>query len=399
MSFATHLQCSRCGASYPIDELINVCRCGAGVLAQYDLQAAKRVLDRDKVASSGRSIWKYRDLLPVFDPDNAITLGEGGTPLLPVPRLGERLSVKNIFLKDEGINPTGTFKARGASVGASKARELGARDLILPSSGNAAYAWATYAAKGGMTMHLVFPGDAREINLKGSALVGADMYLVDGDRGDAGRIAQSAAERYGWFDVSKEPYRTEGKKTIGYEIAEQLGWRTPDVLLFPTGGGAGLAGISKAFREMAELGWIEGRMPRFVVVQSEGCWPVVRAYREGRPVETWQNPYGIANGIRNPTPLWGDVIVSAVKESDGTGVVVTDEEILESVKLLAATESILGCPEGCATVAGAARLKESGFIGPDDVVVLVNTGSGLKYPQLFEQPRVPRLKPGDDIVK
>lgn len=399
MSFISHLECPRCGAIHPIDKPINVCRCGSGVLARYNIQAAKKVLDRDKVALSGSSIWKYRDLLPVEDPANIITLGEGGSPLLPVPKLGERIGIKNLYLKDEGINPTGTFKARGASVGASKAKELGISDLILPSSGNAAYAWATYVSKGNMAMHLVFPADAREINLKGSALVGADMYLVDGDRGDAGRIAQSAANRYGWFDVSKESFRVEGKKTIGYEIAEQLGWKVPDVLMFPTGGGAGLAGISKAFREMAELGWTDGKIPRFVVVQSEGCYPVVRAFQEDKPVESWVKPYGIANGIRNPTPLWGDVIVKAVRETDGTGVVVADKEILESVKLLAATESILGCPEGCATVAGAAQLQRSGFIKPEDLVVLVNTGSGLKYPQIFDELQIRCLKAADDIVK
>jgi threonine synthase len=339
-------------------------------------------------------------MLPVRDDDHVITLGEGMTPLVPLPRYGARVGLPRLLMKDEGLIPTGSFKARGAAVGVSRAHELGVTGIAMPTNGNAGSAWATYAARAGMKSLIAMPVAAPAITRTESVAAGAELYLVDGLIGDAGKLISSAlARRDGYQDVStlKEPYRIEGKKTMGYEIIEQLGFRVPDVILYPTGGGVGLIGIFKALREMQQLGWIGDRLPKLIAVQAEGCAPIVRAFRSGADVsEPFPNPHTVAFGITVPKPLGDFLVLHAVRASGGTAVAVSDEALLAEQRRLAADEGTFICPEGAACFAAVRQLREGGYLSSADEVVVLNTGAGIKYPETIPVD-VPVLSPDGAI--
>jgi threonine synthase len=348
------------------------------------MDALKEVFRPETLQGRNPDLWRYHELLPVQNEENVVTLGEGMTPMLAMNTIGEAMGIENLFMKDEGLVPSGAFKARGAAVGVSKAKEVGVVELAMPTNGNAGAAWSLYCARAGIRATVVMPLDAPEITRKECAAAGADLYLVDGLIGDAGKIVGQAVKEYGWFDAStlKEPYRIEGKKTMGLEIAEQFGWEVPDVILYPTGGGVGLIGIYKALQELRELGWIaDKKMPRLVAVQAEGCAPIVKAWEEGKAsAEPWENASTIAFGI-NVTKALGDfLILEAIKETDGCAVAVDDETILGELKAVAAAEGAFVCPEGAAAFAAARKLRESGWIRENEKVVVLNTGAGIKYP-------------------
>lgn len=398
-SYLTGLRCPRCGMRYPADRLTNLCACGSPLLAVYDLAAAAHAVAPADLARRTPSLWRYHELLPVLDPRRVVTLGEGFTPLLPLPRLGAALGLEDLWLKDEGQCPTGTFKARGAAVGVSRAAELGARALALPTAGNAGGAWAAYAARAGLPLDVVMPVDAPVVNQREAALCGARTALVRGLISDAGGIAGRYARAHGAFDCStlKEPYRIEGKKTMGYEILEQFGWEVPSAIIYPAGGGVGIIGIWKALDEMEALGWLRGPRPRLVVVQAAGCRPIVEAWERGAD-ETgfWAGAHTVAAGLRVPGPLGGPLVLRALRETGGTAVAVSDEALLAAMRQLAAAEGLWVCPEGAAAVAAAAHLRASGFFASTDRVVLLNTGCGLKYPDAVAV-ALPVLSPGDDL--
>jgi threonine synthase len=358
-----------------------VCECGSPLLARYDLAG----IARDAIASRAPGMWRYHEVLPVQDPARVVTLGEGMTPLLPLPRLGREVGIPGLLMKDESLIPTGTFKARGAAAGVSRAAELGVTRIAMPTNGNAGAAWSAYASRAGLEMLVVMPVDAPEITRRECTVNGARLYLVDGLIGDAGRIVAAECERDGWFNAStlREPYRIEGKKTMAYEIAEQLGWRLPDVILYPAGGGVGIIGIHKAIGELRELGWVEVPAPRLVAVQASGCAPLVRAWEAGlRESEPWPGGSTLAFGINVPKALGDFLVLDAVYATDGCAVAVDDETILEDVGRIARTEGCFVCPEGAATLSAARALRDAGWISEDETVVLLNTGSGLKYPEL-----------------
>ena len=342
-------------------------------------------LTKDELATRPPDLWRYHELLPVRSADNVVTLGEGMTPLLPLPRYGRELGVDRLLMKDEGLIPTGTFKARGAAVGVSRAYEVGVRKIAMPTNGNAGSAWAAYAARAGMEALIAMPIAAPEICRREVTVVGAELHLIDGLIGDAGAFVRAElAKREGYLDVStlKEPYRIEGKKTMGLEIAEQLGWQLPDVILYPTGGGVGIIGIWKALVELRDLGWIEGPLPRLVAVQSTGCAPIVRAWEKGLPEsEPWPDAQTVAFGITVPKALGDFLVLQAIAETDGCAVAVDDADILAEQHKLARLEGAFICPEGAANFAAVRQLRESGWIRADEQVVALNTGSGLKYPE------------------
>jgi threonine synthase len=384
-SFLSHLECSRTGGFLDADRVQGLSETGAPLLARYDLDAVRHNLSRDEIASRPHDLWRYHEVLPVRDPAFITTLGEGMTPLLHLPRYGPSVGLPGLMMKDEGLIPTNTFKARGAAVGVSRARELGVRAIAMPTNGNAGAAWSVYAARAGMGSLIVMPVDAPEITRRECAAAGAELYLVDGLINHAGALVKQAVqEREGYQEVStlKEPYRIEGKKTMGYEIAEQLGWRVPDVILYPAGGGVGLIGIHKAMLEMRELGWIGERLPRLVAVQSTGCSPIVDAFDAGLEESTLvEGTHTIAFGINVPKALGDFLVLRAVRESGGTAVAVTDEEILAEVGALAAAEGTWICPEGAACMVAARHLRDDGWIREQEHVVVLNTGAGLKYPE------------------
>lgn len=378
---------------------MHLCTCGSPLLARYDLDAVQHALNRDMLQSREPSLWRYHELLPVRSSEHIVSLGEGMTPLIPAPQIGSMLRVKQLFVKDEGVIPTGSFKARGAAVGVSRAGELGVKVLALPTNGNAGGAWATYAARAGIEAVIVMPDAAPSITRSECAISGATLFLVNGLISDAGAIIGRAIKAHGWYDAStlKEPYRIEGKKTMGYEIAEQLHWDLPDVILYPTGGGVGLIGIYKALLELQQLGWIGERLPRLVAVQAEGCAPLVQAWQEGKDVSVfWENSTTIAFGINVPKALGDFLVLEAIYKTNGCAIAVSDEELLQAQKTLAAREGLFVCPEGAATLAAAQKLRENGWINAEERVVLLNTGTGLKYPDTV-QITVPVLQPGDDI--
>lgn len=355
---------------------------GKPLLARYDLAKAAETLTKSAMSGREPSMWRYREVMPVIDPANIVTLGEGFTPLLPAVRLGKHLGMGSLLIKDEGVNPTGSFKARGLSAAVSKALELGKMKLTMPSAGNAAGAMSAYAAAAGMEAHVFMPCDAPQANQIECVAYGAELNLVDGFITDAGRISAEAAEKHGLFDVStlKEPYRVEGKKTMGYEIVEQLGFEVPDVVIYPTGGGTGIIGIWKALAEMQQLDWIGPERPRMICVQAEGCAPLVNAYKNGEEfAEPVANPTTLAAGMRVPAAVGDFLVVRAVRESGGTALTVTDDQMVESVRDMARFEGIFPAPEGGATLAALEKLLDSGEVNPDDRVVLLNTGSALKY--------------------
>ncbi|WP_027860129.1 threonine synthase [Marmoricola sp. URHB0036] len=384
-SFLSHLECSRTGKRHDADEVQGVSDEGAPLLARYDLDEVRASVTPADLRERPHDLWHYHEVLPVRDPVNITTLGEGMTPLLPLPSYGAAVGVPGLLMKDEGLIPTGTFKARGAAVGVSRARELGVRAIAMPTNGNAGAAWSVYAARAGMGSLIVMPVDAPEITRRECVATGAELYLVDGLINHAGALVKhAAAERSGYQEVStlKEPYRIEGKKTMGYEIAEQLGWQVPDVILYPAGGGVGLIGIHKAMLEMQELGWIGDKLPRLVAVQSSGCPPIVDAFNAGLDEsELKEGTHTLAFGINVPKALGDFLVLEAVRESGGTAIAVDDDDILREVSALASQEGTWICPEGAACMVAVRELRESGWIEEQEQVVVLNTGTGLKYPE------------------
>jgi threonine synthase len=392
--FLTHLQCPRCGRRHEADRPQNLCGCGSPLLARYDLDAVGRAVRPTDLMARPADLWRYRELLPVADDAHVTSLGEGWTPLLPASRYGAHIGLPRLLVKDEGLLPTGSFKARGAAVGVSRARELGVRHVAMPTNGNAGAAWATYAARAGMRATIAMPVAAPVITRRECLAAGAELHLVDGLINDAGRLVAGLIAKAGGavFDAStlKEPYRLEGKKTMGLEIVEQLGWRVPDVIVYPTGGGVGLIGIHKALQELRALGWIGERLPRLVAVQSTGCAPIVRAFAAGtRHVEPWAGARTVAFGITVPAPLGDELILDALAATAGTAIAVDDAELLADLRDFGAREGLLLCPEGAACLSAARRLRASGWLTGTDEVVVLNTGAGLKYPETVSDDESP----------
>jgi len=382
MTFVDHLECTKCAKHYPAGQAHNLCACGGPLYVLYDLEAAKKGFPREEVAKGPPTMWRYGPLLPAASPDAVISLGEGLTPMVPARRLGQRYGAPKLYVKDEGLNPTGSFKARGLSCAVTLAKQLGITRVAIPSAGNAASAMAAYAAAAGIEAHIFMPTDVPLANYAECKSFGAHVTLVNGLISDCAKMVAERGPKEGWFDVStlKEPYRIEGKKTMGYEVAEQLGWRLPDAIFYPTGGGVGLIGMWKAFDEMEKLGWIGSKRPKMVVVQAAGCAPVVRAFEQGAThSEFWQGATTMAAGLRVPKPLGDFLILEYVRVSGGTCIAVDDEEIKDAVAELGAAEGIFAAPEGAACVAAYRKLLDSKFLSPSDEVVLFNTGSGLKY--------------------
>lgn len=377
------LICPECHREFDVERVQTYCPdCRSPLVTEYDLPGLRKTLDREEIRNRPRGMWRWRELLPVKEARFRISLGEGDTPLLKVPRLAEVCGANDLLIKDESLNPTGSFKARGLAAAVSKAVELGVRDFVIPTAGNAGGALAHYAGRAGCDAHVYMPTDTPLPIQYEVRMAGADLHLVDGLINDAARLASTDAARYGWFDMStfKEPFRVEGKKIMGYEIAEGLGWVLPDVILYPTGGGTGLVGMWKAFDEMEALGWIDEKRPRLISVQSEGCAPVVRAFQTGgEQIEPWTNAATIALGLRVPAVFAARLVMRSLYESNGLAVTVTDGEIRAAQKKLARLEGILAAPEGAATVAALENLLSRGEIKPDEKIVLFNTGSGLKY--------------------
>lgn len=382
MSYLTHLECSFTQKKYDADQLIRLSEAGQPLLPRYDLEKARCELDRDEVMARPANMWRFAELLPVREPRFRITLGEGGKPVLHCQRLGQQLQMPHLYIKDEGQNPTGSFKALGLAAAVSRAIELGVTEFVIPTAGNAGSALAAYAARAGAKAHVFMPSDAPLINITEVQMTGADLRLVNGLINDAGREAAAAAQEGGWFDVStlKEPYRVEGKKMMGYELAAEFGWELPDVIIYPTGGGTGLIGMWKAFDEMETLGWIGKKRPRMVAAQAEGCAPVVEAFHEGLDnTGLWENAHTMAGGLRVPVAIGGRLMLQALRQSDGTAVAVSDQRIYQAQQLLARTEGMFVSLEAAATIAALQDLRQAGWITPDEKVLVFNTGSGLKY--------------------
>jgi len=382
----THLYCSSCGKEYEARKLINLCSCGKPLLVAYDLDKAAHTFTRESLAGRESSLWRYREVLPVENEENVLSLGEGMTPLIKADRLAATLGLSNLYIKDEGVNPTGSFKARGMAVAISMAKELGVRKLAVPSAGNAAGALAAYAAKAGMPAYIFMPNDTPKANIIECQQTGAHVTLIDGLITDCGKIIAERKDQEGWFDVStlKEPYRVEGKKTMGYELAEQLNWELPDVILYPTGGGTGLIGMWKAFDEMERLGWIGSRRPRMVTVQAEGCAPIVKAFAAGASAGAdVPDAHTVASGLRVPKAVGDFIMLDILRKSGGTAISVTDHELVAAVKDIGAAEGIFAAPEGAACLPALTALIKRGEIKKDERVVLFNTGTGVKYLEVF----------------
>ena len=383
-SYMTELECSGCGTKYPASKAQTYCtKCQSPLLPRYDLASARANVDRDAIRSRPAGMWRWHELLPVQREGNVVTLGEGDAPLLHAARLGTELGLSNLFVKDESKNPTGSFKARGLAAAISRAKELGIHKVIIPTAGNAGGAMAAYAARAGMQALIYMPKDSPRANIVESQMTGAEVVLVEGVISDAGRMAGEKARAEGWFDVStfKEPYRVEGKKVMGYELAEEFDWTLPDVIIYPTGGGTGLVGMWKAFDELEELGWLrDTKRPRMVAVQADGCAPVIKAFESGAATcEFWNDSHTIASGLRVPKSFADALILRDLRASNGTAAAVSDEAILDAQKQLGRLEGIFAAPEGAATLAALELLVERKWIAPDERVVLFNTGSGLKY--------------------
>jgi threonine synthase len=387
MNFFTHLECGYCGEKYPADKLWNLCtKCGKPLLAKYDLNAAKKSFAKESLKSRHENLWRYHEMLPVKDDKFRITLNEGYTPLYLADNLGKELNFNNLYIKDEGVNPTTSFKARGLCMAISRAKELGVKEVSIPSAGNAAGAMSAYAALAGMKAYVFMPNDVPAPFIAECKALGAEVTLINGLITDCGKAAAEGVKKYGRFDVStlKEPYRIEGKKTMGYEIAEQMNWNLPDVIIYPTGGGTGMVGMWKAFDEMEQLGWINSKRPRMVTVQSSGCAPIVRAFENNHEfAEPWPGAKTIADGLRVPAAVGDFLILKAIRESKGTAVAVSDEDILGCTNHIGRTQGIFAAPEGGATLAAFMKLRSSGWIRDSEKVVLFNTGSGHKYANLW----------------
>ena len=383
----THLSCSACATSYAPHQLHNLCtQCGKPLLVHYDLERAAATLQQDLLPARPANLWRYREVLPIVQADNIVSLDEGWTPLLHAHRLGEQLGMLRLHIKDESCNPTGSFKARGMALAVSMAKELGVKNLAVPSAGNAAGALAAYAARAGLEAHIFMPRDVPLANRLECQQTGAHVTLVDGLITDCGKLVAERKEREGWFDVStlKEPYRLEGKKTMGYELAEQCGWSLPDVILYPTGGGTGLIGMWRAFDEMEQLGWIDARRPRMVSVQAAGCAPIVHAFATGASHGAEiPKPHTIASGLRVPAAIGDFLMLDILRKSGGTAVSVSDEELRPAVEEIGSAEGLFPAPEGAACLPALKRLLRRGEVNPAEQVVLFNTGSGLKYLDIF----------------
>src|ERR1700676_4777079 len=387
---ATHrnvveLECSQCGKKYDATAEQHLCTCGKPLLARYDLKRAAKTLTLKDLSARPRTLWRYREVLPDGDP---VTLGEGMTPFVHALRLGASMGLKHLYVKDEGLNPTGSFKARGMTAAVTRAKQLGAKTLAAPTAGNAGGALAAYAAAAGIPAVIVMPWDTPSANVMECQAFGATVVKLNGLISDCGKYVAERKDREGWYDVStlKEPYRVEGKKTMGYELWEQFEGTVPDVILYPTGGGVGLIGMCKAFDEMQEMGWIGTERPRMVSVQAEGCAPIVRAWEAHREsADFFANATTIASGLRVPGPLGDLLILKMLKQTNGTALTVSDNEMLEAGKGLARLEGIFAAPEGAATVIAARKLAASGWIRPADTVVLFNTGSGYKYSEAWQR--------------
>jgi threonine synthase len=382
-----YLECGACGERYDPARLWNVCpACGKPLLARYDLERAAKTLTREALRERPAGMWRYAEVLPVQDPAYWLSLGEGGTPLVHAARLGARIGCPATYIKDESLNPTGSFKARGLAMAVSRAAELGAHSLAIPSAGNAAGAMAAYAAAAGLPAHVFMPADVPRAFRAECTALGATVTLVQGLINDCGARVREGVAEHGWFDVStlREPYRVEGKKTMGYEVVEQLGWRMPDVMIYPTGGGTGLIGMWKAFDEMQTLGLIGAERPRMVAVQAEGCAPIVAAFEGGlEHAPLWQGARTVADGLRVPVAIGDFLMLRALRSSGGTALKVSDADMLEQSNAIGAETGIFAAPEGGACLAAQRRLVESGWIRPDETVVLFNTGTGLKYAHLW----------------
>jgi len=388
MSFAQEIVCARCHKRFGLSELLNLCPCGSPLLVRYAIE--KTTFGKSSLQDRVASLWRYRELLPLQADANLVSLGEGYTPLLHAKKLGAELGLRQLWIKDEGQNPTGSFKDRGLSLAISRAKELGVKKAAIPSAGNAGGSFAAYAARAGIEAHVFMPRDTPLANQIEVEQYGAKLTLVDGLINDCGRIIAENKTTEGWFDVStlKEPYRLEGKKTMGYEIAEQLNWHLPDVIIYPTGGGTGLIGMWKAFAELEQLDWIGSARPRMVSVQANGCAPIVKAFDENKTqAEPWQNAQTIASGLRVPQAVGDFLMLQAIRESRGTAVSISDDDMLAEIRRVGKAEGIFFCPEGAACVAALRRLVENRWIKSDDEVVIFNTASGLKYLDVIRRNR------------
>ena len=385
--FLTHLECTKCAARHAADRVQNLCHCGGPLFARYDLEPAAREMRPGHLALRAPSMWRYHEVLPVADPEHRISLGEGFTPLLAAPRLGAALGLPKLLVKEEGGNPTGSFKARGLGAAVSMAKALGAEHVCLPSAGNAGSALAAYAARGGLRAHVFLPKDIARVFVMETQAYGAEITMVEGLIHDAGRLCAARAREHGWYECAtlKEPYRLEGKKTMGYEIAEQLEWSLPDAILYPTGGGTGLIGMWKAFEELEAMGFIGSKRPRMYAVQADGCAPIVKAFLEGRDdAPLWENAATHAHGLRVPKALGDFLILRAVRESGGSALAVSEAEIIQGVKDAGAAEGLFMAPEGGACVAALRKLVGRGELSGSDSVVTFNTGTGFKYAENME---------------
>ena len=383
----SHLECSKCGVKYSKTELHNLSPCCTlPLFPQYDLEKAKSILHKKDLKSRESNMWRYREIMPVEFKENIISLGEGWTPLVQANRLGELKGFSNLYLKNESINPTGSFKDRGMSVAISKAREFHLKNIAIPTAGNAGGSAAAYAAKAGQEAFIFMPNDTPKAFQVECDQYGAHVEMIDGLISDCGKIVGERKEKEGWFDIStlKEPYRVEGKKTMGYELAEQFNWDLPDVIIYPTGGGTGLIGMWKAFDEMETMGWISSKRPKMISVQAKGCSPIVDAFDQGLDrAQPFQNPKTSALGLRVPSAVGDFLILNSIRESEGIALSVTDDELMTGTKEIGSSEGIFSAPEGGATVAALPKLLDRGIIKPNDRIVLFITGSGLKYVDLF----------------
>src|SRR6266581_3939998 len=383
-TFVSHLECSLTGERYPADTLHGLSRAGRPLLVRYDLDGVRRALPRQALADRPQTLWRYRELLPVRHPQNVVSLGEVVTPLIALPRLAKS---GELLVKDEGRLPTGSFKARGLALAVSMAKELGVRAMAMPTNGNAGAAMAAYCARAGIAATVFCPDDTPDVNVREIAMQGAQVYLVDGLIDDCGKLVAEGEKALGWFNCStlREPYRIEGKKTMGIELAEQLGWEVPDVIFYPTGGGTGIIGMWKAFDELEAIGWIGSKRPRMVAVQAAGCAPIVKAFEEGAPESRfWEGAETIAGGLRVPKALGDFLVLQAIRETKGTAVAVPDDDSLAAMRLLAEREGTWICPEGAACVAALRTLQARDWVQPDETVLILNTGLGLKYPDFVE---------------
>ncbi|MEA2961377.1 MAG: threonine synthase [Alphaproteobacteria bacterium] len=397
-TFVTHLECSATGERYPADELHNLSRAGKPLLVRYDLAGVKKSLSREALAQRPHDLWRYRELLPVRRVENIVSLGEAITPIVAMPKLAKKLTAAEVLVKDEGRLPTGSFKARGLAMAVSMAKALGVTHMAMPTNGNAGSALAAYASRAGIKTTVFCPQDTPEVNVREIALQGATVYRVNGLIDDCGKIVMQGQAKVGWFDTStlKEPYRIEGKKTMGLELAEQLGWELPDVVLYPTGGGTGLIGMWKAFAELEAIGFIGKKRPRMVAVQAAGCAPIVRAYDAGvEHAPRWEDAQTIAAGIRVPQAIGDFLVLRAVRESGGFAIAVTDEAITAAIDEVARAEGLLLCPEGAATYAALQQSRADGRIRRDERALLFNCATGLKYPMPPVGRTLDRLQPID----